>query len=117
MGTRAIIDRTMVLSVTDAGSFKANLNEFEKQGYLSAHNRKFLQTALEAGHAAAHRGHDAGEAVLNMTMDIVENLVHAVFVLGKQADKVKGLIPPRPAPLYTKAQTTSGPAQQPTKGQ
>jgi hypothetical protein len=58
------------------------LDEFEKQGYLNAHNRKFLQTALEAGHAAAHRGHDGGEAVLNTTMDIVENLVHAVFVLG-----------------------------------
>ena len=95
MGARTIIERTMVLTAGDVGTFGANLKQFEDLGFLSKHNRKFLEIALEAGHAASHRGHKATPEVVGTVMDIVENMIHGVFVLSKDAEKIRNEIPTR----------------------
>jgi hypothetical protein len=96
MGVRAIIERTMILKIGDQGSFPENLSAFESGGFLSRNHREYLKTALEAGHAAAHRAHAAEPDVINTVMDILENLLQAVFVLGSDAAKIRPQIPTRP---------------------
>ena len=94
MGARAIIDLTMTHKV-GSGDFKQNLRAFEAGGYLSGKNREVLEVALEAGHAASHRAYSAPSGVVATVMDIVENLLQAVFVLAKMAQDMKQQIPRR----------------------
>jgi hypothetical protein len=101
MGTRAIIERTMILKVGDQGKFSSNLSVFESAGFLSSKSRKFLETALEAGHAAIHRGQGASPEVVNTVMDIVENMLQVVFVLGSKAEKIAREIPGRSKPIVS----------------
>lgn len=96
MGARAIIETAMVQTVGDHGNFPANLNQMEQAGHLSANNRQYLQVALDAGSASAHRAHRPTPDQVNTVMDIVENLLHSLFVLAKQTAALKAAIPPRP---------------------
>jgi hypothetical protein len=86
MGARALLDKVMVEKV----------EELEKTGYISAKNREVLESALDAGHAAAHRGY-ATPTTVNIVMDIVENMLQALYVLHDAAAKLKKSTPPRPA--------------------
>jgi hypothetical protein len=100
MGARTIVERTMILKTgNDLGTFEKNLCDFQDAGFLSKRNREFLQTALEVGHAAAHRAHSAEPDVINTVMDIIENLLQAVFVLGDEAQRIRTRIPSRPRGL------------------
>lgn len=97
MGARTLVDMLMVDKVGDVGGFAAKLQELEKAGFVSTKNREVLEAALDAGSAAAHRGHDATPAEVNIVMDIVENVLQAVYVLHEAAQKLKKSTPPRPA--------------------
>jgi len=86
----------MINKVGDCGSFNQNLDAMEKQNYISRNNKEYLATALDAGSAAIHRGHRPDEDDLNRVMDIVENFLHSIYVLGGHAKQLKANTPPRP---------------------
>lgn len=77
MGARTIIDVFMQKNVGDIGGFDQKLDALVKAGYLSSRNREVLAAALEAGHAAAHRGHRPSVDDCNHVMDIVENVLQS----------------------------------------
>jgi hypothetical protein len=97
MGARTLVDMVMVEKVGDVGGFAQKLSELEKAGFVSSKNREVLEAALDAGSAAAHRGFAAKTDEVNIVMDIVENLLQAVYVLQDAAQKLKQSTPPRPA--------------------
>jgi hypothetical protein len=97
MGARALLDLVMVEKVGDVGSFQSKLKELEKAGYVSVRNREVLDAALDAGSAAAHRGHAATAEEIHTVMDIVENLIQSVYVLEHAAQSLKKTAPPRPS--------------------
>jgi len=78
MGARAIIETAMVKKVGDHGSFKNNLQAMEGSGYLSKSNTAYLEVALDAGSASAHRAHRPTIEEMDTVMDIVENLLPLV---------------------------------------
>lgn len=96
MGARALIDLTLVAKVGDSGTFKSRLDALVEKGYTSSGNVQILDIALEAGHAATHRGYVAEPDVVNNVIDIVENLLQAVHVLGAVAERLKKEMPRRP---------------------
>lgn len=96
MGARTLVDMLMLEKVGDKGSFHAKLEELEKQGFISSQNRDVLYAALEVGSAASHRGHAASESEVQSVMDIVENLLQAVYVFPSVAKRLKESTPPRP---------------------
>mgnify|MGYP001596032416 CR=1 FL=1 len=96
MGARTIIDMVMLNKIGDQGTFAEKLEKMEQAGYISKTNRTYLEAAIEAGHAAAHRGHRHDDKDVNHVMDIVENLVQAVYVLESNADTLRRNTPPRP---------------------
>jgi hypothetical protein len=96
MGARAVVEVAMINKVGDCGSFNQNLDAMEKQNYISRNNKEYLATALDAGSAAIHRGHRPDEDDLNRVMDIVENFLHSIYVLGGHAKQLKANTPPRP---------------------
>ena len=105
MGSRALIETSMIKKVGDNGSFPANLKAMEDGGYLSSKNRQYLAVALDAGSAAAHRAHRPDVQDMNIVMDIAENLLHSLFVLEKKTKALEATIPPRP-PIKVKGRPT-----------
>ena len=96
VGARAIVDLVLVDKVGDVGNFGQKLQALEAQGYVGRKNREFVSAALEAGHAAAHRGVAPDLASLERVMDIVESLLESVYVLEEAAEHLQQVTPPRP---------------------
>ncbi|WP_409313700.1 DUF4145 domain-containing protein [Pseudomonas putida] len=94
MGARTIVDMYMNHVVGDIGGFIQKLNQLVKAGHLGKLDKEVLEAALEAGHAASHRGHLPSSADLNHVMDIVENLLQK-HALAKSAVALKMKTPPR----------------------
>lgn len=95
MGARAIMDLVMVDKVGDVGTFAQKLEELERQGFVGTQNRLFLDAALDAGSAAAHRGYTPESEDINHVMDIIENLLQGVYALEKAAQRLRRSTPPR----------------------
>jgi Domain of unknown function (DUF4145) len=96
MGARAVLDRVIVDTIGDAGSFEQKLKKLEEERHISAKGREILDAALDAGNAAAHRGYAPTVKHVHSVMDIVENLVHSTYVLEGVAKEIKKDTPPRP---------------------
>jgi hypothetical protein len=95
MGARTVADMVLEEAVGDIGSFAEKLRELEKQGFVGKRNREILRVALDAGSAAAHRGFQPTTEDLTTVMDIIENVVQAVFVLESAAKRLREATPPR----------------------
>lgn len=95
MGARALLDMLIVEKVGDQGTFTKKLDALVEAELIAKKSRDFLEAALDAGHAAAHRGHQPSEAEVSHVMDIVENLLQAVYVLEPAATELKKSTPPR----------------------
>jgi hypothetical protein len=96
MGARAVLDRVIVDTIGDVGSFEQKLKKLEAERHISAKGREILDVALDAGNAAAHRGYTPTVKNVHSVMDIVENLVHSTYVLEAAAKEIKKDTPPRP---------------------
>jgi hypothetical protein len=95
MGSRAVVDMVILDKVGDVGPFRQKLQELESQGYIGRVGREHLQAAFDLGSAAAHRGHVPDVDEVAIVIDIVENLLQAVYVLGVGADNLRANTPPR----------------------
>ncbi|MGB5444810.1 MAG: DUF4145 domain-containing protein, partial [Psychromonas sp.] len=74
--------------------FAKKLACLKDKGLISEPNKEYLDAALEAGHAAAHRAHKASIAEVNQVIDIVENLLQN-YVLKESAENLKTKTPSR----------------------
>jgi len=95
MGARTVVDMVLTDKVGDAGSFAQRLTALERQGFIGKKNREILESALEAGHAATHRAYNPSPKVLLGVMDIVENVLQAVYVLEETAKELDKATPKR----------------------
>ena len=95
MGIRAVIESMMIDKIGDKGSFKKNLLEFQANGFISKLQIGILEAALELGHASIHRGFIPETRQLEVALDIMENLVHELYVLEHQARSATNGIPKR----------------------
>jgi hypothetical protein len=94
MGARALVDMYMNHQLGDVGGFQEKIKKLESDGLISRPNKEFLEAALEAGHAAAHRGHKAKVNEVNQVIDIVENMLQN-YVLKEAAENLKSKTPLR----------------------
>jgi hypothetical protein len=94
MGARTLIDIFISEKVGDQGSFRGGLNALKEKGYMSDAHKEVVESAVNAGSAAAHRGYDPSTKEVTAVMDIVENLVQH-SVLSGSADLLRKSTPPR----------------------
>jgi len=112
MGARTLVDTLVVEKVGDVGTFEDKLREMEKQGFISRANREVLSAAFDAGSATSHRSHAFSPEEVDSVMDIVENMLQAVYVLPDVAKKLKKATPARPPrPQKSSRVTGSVPSQ------
>jgi len=95
MGARTVVDMLLLDKVGDPGSFPQKLERLERAGFVGRKNREFLGAALDAGSATAHRGFQPKKEHLGHVMDIVENLLQAVYILEEAANELKRATPAR----------------------
>lgn len=95
MGVRAIIEAIMIDKVGDKGSFKGNLKALQENGYISNFQLDTLEAALELGHASIHRGFIPEKHQVEFALDILENLLHGLYVLESRAKGTVDKIPKR----------------------
>jgi hypothetical protein len=94
MGLRTIIDIFAVEKIGDAGSFSRKLESLKNAGHISERQRDYLDAALEAGNAAAHRGHRPSPQEVSAVADIVEHLLQSE-ILPAMAESLRKTIPKR----------------------
>lgn len=94
MGARAVLDIFMQGKVGDTGGFQSKLQALEKGGYITTRDRKVLAAVLEAGNAAAHRGHNASPKQVEYVIDIVEHVLQG-DLLEPAADELARTTPRR----------------------
>ena len=99
MGVRAALDHMITDKVDDYGNFARNVDEFEKAGYLSRQQRMDLDTILEAGHSATHRGWEPTDDQINALLDNTESLIESVYLDRARAARLAREVPKRPPKL------------------
>jgi hypothetical protein len=95
MGLRTVLDLLIVEQVEDVGTFAQKLETLQTKGVISQRNRKVLEAALDAGHAAVHRAWAPKLAHVHSVLDIVANLLQSVYLLDELAAEIRGSTPQR----------------------
>lgn len=104
---RAIFEHVMISKIGDRRSFVANLSAFQEEGHVSAKQREVVESMLEVGHAAIHRGFvPKKEDVVSLT-DILENVLQMIYVHHPAAREIKKRVPKRKK--AKRAKSTTGP--------
>jgi hypothetical protein len=83
MGLRALIDEVINRTVGDQSNFSKGLNELVNKHFIAQREREMIGAAVEAGHAAMHRGHQPTADDVNVVIDIVERMIHAEILETK----------------------------------
>jgi hypothetical protein len=94
MGSRTLIDLFITDKIGDVGTFIEKLNRLEKNGFVSAVQKRFLSSALNAGNAVIHRGYKPTNEIVNQVLDIIEHLLIS-YSLEKKEKKIKKATPQR----------------------
>ena len=97
MGTRAALESTIIAKCDDHGSFKNNVSKFVEQGYLAENNREAVMAALDVGSAAIHRTYKPDLDALVDVFEIVESVIHAVYIVPKSGTRRNQQTPKRSA--------------------
>jgi len=93
MGVRSLIETIMISKSGDNGTFKKNIAEFEKLGYVSILQRERIEAILEAGHAAIHRAFKPSRADIVTLLDIAEHIIETVYLHKSKVEELKKRVP------------------------
>ena len=96
MGIRSLLETIMIAKVGDQGCFRANLQGFRDQGYISAVQYDGMSAVLDAGHATTHRLFKPSPSELSAALDIAEGVFGAIYIQSEQALQLSDRIPARP---------------------
>lgn len=95
LGARTILDIVMTQKVGRLRTFQSRLKALEAKGLIGRANREILRAALEARSAAAQRAYAPSSDIVNEVMDIIENLLQAVYIFPESLRKIKRSTPRR----------------------
>ncbi len=94
MGIRTLLDIYIIAKIGDIGSFKQKIDKLVSDGIITSAKASVLETTIDAGNAASHRGYKPEKETLFQILDIVENLLHSEIV-DRQIKQIKQKIPRR----------------------
>ncbi|MCX7380378.1 MAG: DUF4145 domain-containing protein [Alphaproteobacteria bacterium] len=102
MGMRRIVERMMVRSVGDQGSFHKTTAAFSDKENLGARPRDAIKALIAFGNAATHRKVETGDPVLNSSIfEVFEALLYQHYILPNVTGEVENATsakPDRPKP-------------------
>lgn len=95
MGTRAALEQTIVDKCGDQRNFEKNVSKFVEEGYLAQANREAVMAALDVGSAAVHRGYRPDLEALVDVFEIIESVIHAVYIVPESGTRRSEVTPKR----------------------
>ena len=95
MGNRALLDDILNDWVGDLGGFEYKLTHAVGKGIITQGQRDTIVVALEAGHAASHRGFTPTTQQLWLVLDIVEHALNDRYIIPDTSRILAGDIPQR----------------------
>lgn len=95
MGVRSLIEKVMIDKAGDHGTFKQNIAQFEKLGYVSEIQREYLEAILDAGHATIHRSYSPTTEDVVTLVDITEHLIKTIYFHKNKVENLKMRVPSR----------------------
>jgi hypothetical protein len=96
MGARTIVDSTLTAILgEDIDGFEQKLKRAVAIGKLTRDEMDIIEAALEAGHAASHRGFSPSLEQLRDLLDIVEHALRGVYALPAASQRLTASVPPR----------------------
>lgn len=95
MGARSVVDIMLTEVLGDIGGFEQKLSEAVNAGFLTTAQRQCITAAVEAGHAASHRGFRPNPGAVFDVLDIVEHALRDRYVLHETSNRLGKIIPPR----------------------
>lgn len=75
MGIRTVIDLLLTLNVGDIGGFKQKLKIAHENKLFSVDQKKIIESVIDAGHAASHRGFNPDKKMVIDLIEILEYLL------------------------------------------
>ena len=94
-GTRTALEIAMTKKVGDKDTFLDKVNAFIEAGFMQKDLKQPLLDALNAGSASAHRGYKPNNREISEIFDLVEGIIHAVFIIPQKAKSVEAKTPKR----------------------
>jgi hypothetical protein len=85
----------MVDKIGDQGTFKANMDDFHKAGYISTRQYQILDSILDASHATAHRGWEPSDQDINTLLEIAESTIASAYLHEDLVRKLYEKVPKR----------------------
>jgi len=67
-----------------------------KRGHIASKQRDNLETVIDAGSAATHRGFKPAQDLLDEMLTVMESVIRDHYITGPMLKTAKTLIPPRP---------------------
>lgn len=95
-GVRTALDHVMTKIVGDVGDFSAKLTAMHLEGHLSTSQKDMLETVIDVGSAAVHRGFKPQKELLEEMLITMETVVRDHYLTGPALRAMKTLVPPRP---------------------
>jgi hypothetical protein len=95
-GVRSALDYVMTKIVGDVGDFPAKLRAMVNAGHLTQKQSEMLDTVIDTGSAAAHRGFKPPKELLQEMMQVMETVIRDHYLTGPLLIQMKSLVPPRP---------------------
>lgn len=95
MGVRSLLESIMISKAGDHRSFARNVNEFERQGYVSRFQKEHLLAILDAGNATVHRNYSPSRKDVITLIDITEHIIEAVYIHEPKVKELKARVPKR----------------------
>ncbi len=95
-GLRTAFDRAVSYHAVDESlPLAAKVKALQDAGFIGETEASILQTVVDAGSAAAHRGWNPSDDDLAKLLQSLEHFIHRTVVTGKKVLDVKAAIPQR----------------------
>ena len=87
-GIRILVEAICKLEGAQGISLEKKIDDLVQKGILTPDNAETLHSARLLGNKSAHEGEQSTEMEVGIAMDIVENLMHRVYIIPKKASKL-----------------------------
>ncbi|MBY0554225.1 DUF4145 domain-containing protein [bacterium] len=96
MASRSAIEQILNKTVGEEKSpFDRRLQLLVDNNFIATSELETLKTALDFGNATTHRSWKPKKEDLSIALDIIENLMHRIYVLAENAKTLQPKIPPK----------------------
>ncbi len=87
MGTRAIVDGIVTAKAGNGGNFRKKLDRMYSRALITQQQVEIIDSAFDAGSAAAHRGYKPTQADIFILLDVMEALLHEVYIVPAERER------------------------------